>query len=104
LFSFKLFIFFKNFKKIITDFSKLPEHEEAQCCIVCLMSHGEEGFLTTKEGDKVLIDDIFALFNNINCPNLAGKPKLFFIQSCRDGNLKFIILNFFKLNLFFFIC
>jgi len=50
------------------------------------MSHGEEGFLTTKEGDKVLLDDIFTLFNNINCPNLAGKPKLFFIQSCRDGN------------------
>lgn len=48
------------------------------------MSHGEEGFLTTKEGDKILLDDIFALFNNINCPSLAGKPKLFFIQSCRD--------------------
>lgn len=48
------------------------------------MSHGEEGFLTTKEGDKVLLDEIFTMFNNINCPNLAGKPKLFFIQSCRD--------------------
>jgi len=31
-----------------------------------------------------LLDDIFNMFNNINCPNLAGKPKLFFIQSCRD--------------------
>ena len=31
----------------------MKEHEEAQCCVVCLMSHGEEGFLTTKEGDKV---------------------------------------------------
>ena len=34
---------------------------------------------------KVLLDDIFFMFNNKNCPNLAGKPKLFFIQSCRDG-------------------
>ena len=49
------------------------------------MSHGEEGYLTTREGDKVLLDEIFSLFNNVNCPNLAGKPKLFFIQSCRDG-------------------
>ena len=31
------------------------------------------------------LDNIFAMFNNLNCPNLAGKPKLFFIQSCRDG-------------------
>jgi hypothetical protein len=35
---------------------------------------------------KVLLDEIFTMFNNINCPHLAGKPKLFFIQSCRDGN------------------
>lgn len=74
----------QNFKKIVKDFSELPEHQDSQCCVVCLMSHGEEGYLTTKEGDKVLLDEIFTLFNNVNCPNLAGKPKLFFIQSCRD--------------------
>lgn len=62
----------------------MKEHEDAQSCVICLMSHGEEGFLTTKEGDKILLDDIFTMFNNLNCPNLAGKPKLFFIQSCRD--------------------
>lgn len=62
----------------------MKEHEEAQCSVICLMSHGEEGYLTTKEGNKVLLDDIFTMFNNLNCPNLAGKPKLFFIQSCRD--------------------
>ncbi len=32
------------------------------------------------------------MFNNKNCPNLAGKPKLFFIQSCRDGIFKAIII------------
>ena len=71
--------------QILREFASLREHEEAQCCVVCLMSHGEEGFLTTKEGDKVPLDEIFAMFNNVNCPRLAGKPKLFFIQSCRDG-------------------
>lgn len=45
--------FLKNFTKIVSDFSKLDEHEDAQCCVICLMSHGEEGFLTTKEGNKV---------------------------------------------------
>lgn len=62
------------------------------------MSHGEEGYLTTKEGEKVLLDDIFALFNNVNCPSLAGKPKLFFIQSCRDGELAETTYNI-RLNL-----
>ena len=38
---------------IIKEFSQMPEHQEAQCCVICLMSHGEEGYLTTKEGDKV---------------------------------------------------
>lgn len=66
------------------NFAEMSEHEEAQCSVICLMSHGEEGYLTTKEGNKVLLDDIFTMFNNLNCPNLAGKPKLFFIQSCRD--------------------
>ncbi len=74
----------KNFMSILKDFSQLPDHQDAQSCIICLMSHGEEGYLTTKEGDKILLDEIFQLFNNINCPSLAGKPKLFFIQSCRD--------------------
>ncbi len=43
----------ENFKKIIKEFSSNEEHKFAQCSIICLMSHGEEGYLTTKEGDKV---------------------------------------------------
>lgn len=73
-----------NLIKILKDFSKSSKHDEAQCCVVCLMSHGEEGYLTTKEGNRLLLDDIFTMFNNINCPLLAGKPKIFLIQSCRD--------------------
>lgn len=69
----------------MSDFSKRKEHNDAQACVICLMSHGEEGYLTSKEGDRIILDDIFNMFNNINCPSLAGKPKLFFIQSCRDG-------------------
>jgi hypothetical protein len=45
----------ENFIKIIKEFSSIDEHKDAQCSIVCLMSHGEEGYLTTKEGDKVIL-------------------------------------------------
>jgi len=39
--------------KILKDFSQLKDHAEAQCCVVCLMSHGEEGSLTVQDGKKV---------------------------------------------------
>ncbi|CAF1505037.1 unnamed protein product [Rotaria magnacalcarata] len=74
----------ENFMKILKQFSQSKEHVNAQCCIICLMSHGEEGSLTVQDGKKIYHDHVFDLFSNVNCPNLAGKPKLFFIQCCRD--------------------
>ena len=47
------------------------------------------------------LDEIFAMFNNINCPNLAGKPKLFFIQSCRDGQYFFRNWDYFIQECFY---
>lgn len=49
----RFYLLIQNLIHIIKEFSKSKEHEEAQCCVVCLMSHGEEGCLTSKEGDKV---------------------------------------------------
>lgn len=40
--------------KILKQFSQLKEHGNAQCCIICLMSHGEEGSLTVQDGKKVI--------------------------------------------------
>uniref|UniRef100_A0A8C2RXL7 Caspase-14-like n=1 Tax=Capra hircus TaxID=9925 RepID=A0A8C2RXL7_CAPHI len=53
------------------------------CCLVTLMSHGEEGFIKMKDGEKVSLEDIFEMFNNKNCPALQEKPKIFIIQACR---------------------
>jgi hypothetical protein len=39
--------------KILKQFSQLKEHANGQCCIICLMSHGEEGSLTVQDGKKV---------------------------------------------------
>lgn len=41
--------------KILKQFSQSKEHANAQCCVVCLMSHGEEGSLTVQDGKKVSI-------------------------------------------------
>ncbi|XP_005222518.1 caspase-14-like isoform X2 [Bos indicus] len=57
--------------------------DDIGCCLVTLMSHGEEGFIKMKDGEKVSLEDIFEMFNNKNCPALQEKPKIFIIQACR---------------------
>ncbi|XP_035697248.1 uncharacterized protein LOC118430471 [Branchiostoma floridae] len=71
----------------IERFSKLDDHKDRSCCIVFLMSHGQEGCIMGRDGQRVKLKDIFRLFDNIHCESLLGKPKLFFIQSCRGANV-----------------
>ncbi|XP_072166109.1 caspase-2-like [Diadema setosum] len=55
--------------------------------VIVLMSHGtEEGILGTD--DKVVqMKEIKEVFSGRNCPQLNGKPKIFFIQACRGDKL-----------------
>uniref|UniRef100_K7F908 Caspase-14-like n=1 Tax=Pelodiscus sinensis TaxID=13735 RepID=K7F908_PELSI len=59
--------------------------DEVSCCLITLMSHGRNGYIRGKDSEHVLLDDIFALFNNMQCPKLQEKPKIFIIQACRGG-------------------
>lgn len=56
---------------------------EIGCCLVTLMSHGENGFIKMEDGDRVSLEDVFEMFNNKSCPALHEKPKIFIIQACR---------------------
>uniref|UniRef100_A0A674JD64 Caspase family p20 domain-containing protein n=1 Tax=Terrapene triunguis TaxID=2587831 RepID=A0A674JD64_9SAUR len=70
--------------------------DEISCCLITLMSHGRShGLIQGKDGDTVDLDDIFALFNNIQCPKLQEKPKIFIIQACRGGeqDIKYTVLS-----------
>lgn len=57
--------------------------DEISCCLVTLMSHGENGFIKIKGNHRVSLEDVFEMFNNKNCPALHEKPKIFIIQACR---------------------
>ncbi|XP_006121825.2 caspase-14-like [Pelodiscus sinensis] len=59
--------------------------DEVSCCLITLMSHGRNGYIQGNDTKEVLLDDIFALFNNMQCPKLQEKPKIFIIQACRGG-------------------
>ncbi|XP_035696882.1 caspase-2-like [Branchiostoma floridae] len=72
---------------ILKNFAAKEEHKAADACIVVLMSHGALGQIYGTDGKPVKYNDIFEVFNNNNCPNLQGKPKLFFIQACRGAEV-----------------
>ncbi|GFO30920.1 caspase-2 [Plakobranchus ocellatus] len=71
----------------LKDFAKLREHADMDACFVCLLSHGEEGFIFGTDGKRIPLEEIFMLFGNTNCRGLIGKPKVFIIQACRGGML-----------------
>lgn len=73
-------------KELFEKFAKDPEHECLDSCVVIILSHGDSDIIYGVDGEKVRVEDIFAMFNNENCPVLMTKPKMFFIQACRGSD------------------
>ncbi|BFZ17751.1 hypothetical protein BsWGS_20790 [Bradybaena similaris] len=77
--------------------SKEYDHRNADCFACAILSHGEETIVNAEHGRLVVrkdlligadgknmaIDTVTEMFNDIACPGLRGKPRLFFIQACR---------------------
>lgn len=64
------------------------DHSDCDSLIVVFMSHGKHDEKTNKEyvfarDREVLTSQLWENFTAENCPTLAGKPKMFFIQACR---------------------
>lgn len=54
--------------------------------LICIiMSHGDDRGIKCKNGETIPVDEITSKFRggDESCPQLAGKPKLFFLQACR---------------------
>ncbi|XP_071619161.1 caspase-2 isoform X2 [Heliangelus exortis] len=75
----------QEMQNALERFSKLPDHQDVDSCIVALLSHGVEGAIYGSDGKLLQLQEAFRLFDNANCPNLQNKPKMFFIQACRGG-------------------
>ncbi len=57
------------------------------CIAVFIMSHGEENDTIWADDDCYnLKEDIIEQLAAENCPSLAGKPKLVFVQACQGGH------------------
>ncbi|KAA0183851.1 caspase-1-like [Hyalella azteca] len=68
------------------DYYALGDHSAYDCLVVFFLSHGEDGVFYAQDA-AFRHDELFDVFDSSNCPTLAGKPKIFFIQACRGGQL-----------------
>ena len=67
----------------VLDNISYEDHSNYDCFVLCLKSHGLEGFVYGADGETVLLEDVCGFFSNSRCRTLKGKPKFFVIQACR---------------------
>jgi hypothetical protein len=64
------------------------DHSGSDCIAFIIMTHGEDGdVLHAKDKSYKLDRMICNKLTADNCPSLAGKPKLLFIQACKGTKL-----------------
>ncbi|XP_062373971.1 caspase 20, apoptosis-related cysteine peptidase [Sardina pilchardus] len=59
------------------------QRADGDCFVCCVMSHGETNGVFGCDSGVMTVEEMITPFKGNNCPRLAGKPKLFFIQACR---------------------
>uniref|UniRef100_A0A3Q1GN01 Caspase-8 n=1 Tax=Acanthochromis polyacanthus TaxID=80966 RepID=A0A3Q1GN01_9TELE len=74
-------------RKILSVVSELSrkDHSQMDCFVCCVLSHGLEGAVYGADGQEVKLIELTDPFDGLNCPSLAEKPKLFFIQACQGS-------------------
>lgn len=72
-------------RELLKQISRL-DHSDMDCFACIVLTHGDHGHLYAADG-RYPIDILFNNFLGNNCPSLAGKPKLFFIQACQGSRL-----------------
>lgn len=78
----------KTFMEKLGLFAKEVKHKVLCSCVVILMSHGTgPKTFVTSDNQEVDLLDTYKIFDNINCPFLLGKPKIFILQFCRSREI-----------------
>ncbi|NWW49822.1 CASPA protein, partial [Pedionomus torquatus] len=75
-------------KDLMQTWQHLKDHKDRDCFICCVLSHGESGAIYGTDEELVSIRMIMSHFTAKQCPQLAEKPKLFFIQACQGKDIQ----------------
>lgn len=62
---------------------RCQDHNDKDCFVCCVLSHGKKGVIYGVDGQEVRIQELTTSFTGQNCHSLAGKPKVFFVQACQ---------------------
>ncbi|NXF15684.1 CASP8 protein, partial [Rhodinocichla rosea] len=74
----------KKIYDTVEEYSK-KDHRNMDCFVCFIFSHGEKDKIKGVDDECVNIDTLVSCFTGINCPSLAGKPKVFIIQACQGS-------------------
>ncbi|XP_006889206.1 PREDICTED: caspase-10 [Elephantulus edwardii] len=71
-----------DLQKVLEEYKRHPGHADGDCFVFCILTHGLSEAVCSSDGFLTPIQEIISYFTAQQCPDLAGKPKLFFIQAC----------------------
>ncbi|NXF83928.1 CASPA protein, partial [Sclerurus mexicanus] len=74
--------------ELMQTWQRSQDHKDRDCFICCILSHGESGAIYGTDEKPVSIRTITSHFTATKCPQLTGKPKLFFIQACQGTKIQ----------------
>ncbi|XP_077455475.1 caspase-2 isoform X2 [Stigmatopora argus] len=77
----------EEMRSCIDAFRRRPEHRNVDSSVVCLLSHGVDGAVYGTDGQLLQLESVFEAFDNVRCPQLQNKPKMFFVQACRGEEM-----------------
>ncbi|NWI82078.1 CASPA protein, partial [Dryoscopus gambensis] len=77
-----------DIRSLMQTWQHLQDHKDRNCFICCILSHGESGAIYGTDEKVVLIRTLMSHFTAKQCPQLAAKPKLFFIQACQGNRIQ----------------
>ncbi|CAH1774651.1 unnamed protein product [Owenia fusiformis] len=73
----------ENMRSQLRKESRHNDHQDVSSFVCVILSHGNNGLIYDVDGAIITIEEIKTMFNSKNSPHLAGKPKIFIIQTCK---------------------
>ncbi|PAA94592.1 hypothetical protein BOX15_Mlig003293g3, partial [Macrostomum lignano] len=75
----------ETFGHLLTIDRQPEEYAEEDALVLCILSHGEQGYVYSADGSRVSLKNVYKQFRM--CPQLKNKPKVFIVQANR-GNVQ----------------